>query len=161
MNSDRVMRIELFAFDTRPSFANRPTRAGSMYLILRLTCGEQVSYGECVIFKGGQVTDLIKWGAFLKCIHHATLEEVLMTLRLHEKEWTTNQQVLLQSALFNLLQARYPRLKIAAGSARNEHHIALSIPHTASMIYSTNRCYEDLNLSQLFDESVSYYSILS
>lgn len=83
MNSDRLSRIELFAFDTRPSFARKPVLAGSVYLVLRLTCGEQVYYGECVVTMNGKALDLIKWGAFLLSIHHSSLEELLMEVRLH------------------------------------------------------------------------------
>ncbi|AIQ57013.1 hypothetical protein [Paenibacillus borealis] len=154
MNSHKLSHIELFAFDTTPSFTDRPVRAGSLYLLLRLTWGEQICYGECLIPLDGQSFDLTKWGAPLRCIHHSTVEEIEVTLRRKEQEWTTGQLGLLQSALSGILQARVP---VTAGYTRHEQQVnspALFIP------YPGNRRFRELTLSRLIDESVAYYSIL-
>ncbi|ASA20152.1 hypothetical protein [Paenibacillus donghaensis] len=123
MNSARLSRIELFAFDNRPSFAHRSIQNGCWYLVLRLTSGEHISYGECVVPMNGEAIDLIKWGAFLRSIHRSTLEEAFQTMQQMKQEWTSSQLSLLQSALSGMLNAQYPRLTVAAGSARHVHQV--------------------------------------
>ncbi|MBT2288919.1 hypothetical protein J7E73_07140 [Paenibacillus albidus] len=161
MNSGRLSRIELFAFDKQPSFAYRSIRTGCLYLVLRLTCGEQVSYGECEVSMQGKTIDLIKWGSFLRCIRRSTLEEALMTMGDQRQNWTSSQLVLLQSALSGMLRARSPQLQIASGSARYEHQLNVPVPHAISMSYPMNQHIGHLNVSLLFDESISYCSLLS
>lgn len=161
MCSDRLSRIELFAFDTRPSFADKPVAAGSSYLVLKLTCGEQVCYGEGMVSMKGKALDLIKWGAYLLSIQHATLEEVLMTVRLHGQEWTTSQLELLESASIHLNQASYPRFKMAAESGRHRNQGNIAPPPTPTVSCPVHWRTEKLSISRLIDESVSYYSIFS
>lgn len=105
MDNSRLSHIELFAFDTNPSFTDRFVVPGSLYLLLRLTCGEQTCYGECVISPDGHQFDVTKWGVYLRCIHHSTAQESWKTLRLHEEEWTPGQVALLQSALSGMDEA--------------------------------------------------------
>lgn len=155
MNSHKLSQIELFAFDTTPSFADRPVRAGSLYLLLRLTWGEQICYGECLIPLDGHSFDLTKWGAPLRCIHHSTVEEIEVTLRRKEQEWATGQLGLLQSALSGILQVRVP---VTAGYGRHAHQ---GNSHAAFTPYPVkNSRFRELTLSRLIDESVAYYSIL-
>ncbi|UQZ32695.1 hypothetical protein C2I18_03445 [Paenibacillus sp. PK3_47] len=103
MVNGRLSHIELFAFDHEPS-TDRHLRPGSLYLLLKLTCGECACYGQCVILPDDGVFDLTKWGAYLRCIRHSTAQEILQTVTLQEHEWTTGQRVLLHSALSALLQ---------------------------------------------------------
>ncbi|AIQ39952.1 hypothetical protein MKZ24_30160 [Paenibacillus sp. FSL R7-0297] len=156
MNSNKLSQIELFAFDTTPSFADRPVRAGSLYLLLRLTWGEQIHYGACEIeiTRSGQSFDLTRWGAPLRCIHHSTVEEILVTLRRKEQEWATGQLGLLQSALSGILQVRVP---VTAGHGEHAHQ---GNSHAVFTPYPVNSRFRELTLSRLIDESVAYYSIL-
>ncbi|RCX23759.1 hypothetical protein DFP94_1011361 [Fontibacillus phaseoli] len=160
MNSARISRIELFAFDAKPSFTKKPQQPGCLYLVLRLSCGEQISYGECVVPKKDNGMDLIKWGAFLRCIRFATLEEGFMAVRFHEREWTTSQLELLQSALSGLQQPWSHRFKIAVGSAGQVYEVPSPIPRTW-LSFPLNQQSGDWSLSRLIDESVSYFSLLS
>lgn len=151
MNSGRLSHIELFAFDHQPSFTDRPVRPGSLYLLLKLSCGKQACYGECVISPDGEAFDVTKWGAYLRGIHHCNSEEIRMTVALQEQDWTTAQLTLLQSALSGMPQAGYAPISVATGSRRYE-------PQADTPV---NRHLRDLPLCRLYEESVAYYSVLS
>ncbi|WP_342565590.1 hypothetical protein NST84_10910 [Paenibacillus sp. FSL R7-0345] len=99
MINDRLSRIELFAFSSRPSFMHHSEPYGCWYGVLKLTCGKQICYSDCVLCAGDHAVDLIKWGSFLKGICHCTIEEADDYVRLHGREWTPDQLILLKAAL--------------------------------------------------------------
>lgn len=160
MNNSRLSRIELFAFDTRPSFMHGSEPSGCWYGVLKLTCGQQISYGKCILCAGDNAVDLVKWGSFLKNIRNSTIEEAFELIRLHGQEWAPNQRNLLHAALDNMLQTGQLRMKIAAGAGRYEHRINSFLPSREPVLHYTKQSKSPPDSSILFNESVSYYSLV-
>lgn len=160
MDNTRLSRIELFAFNTRPSFMHRLEPSGCWYGVLKLTCGEQISYGECILCADDNAVDLIKWGSYLKPMRHCTVEEAFGLIQLHEQEWAPNQRTLLQSALASIHQAGQLRSEITAGASRNEYRINTCYPGTESASQGIHQAEDQPDSSLLFEEAVAYYSLL-
>ncbi|CAM4291751.1 hypothetical protein [Paenibacillus typhae] len=138
MINNRLSRIELFAFSSRPSFMHHSEPYGCWYGVLKLTCGQQICYSDCVLCAGDHGVDLIKWGSFLKGICHCTIEEAADYVRLHGREWNADQLILLKTALDSMF--------ISTG------HIPMKSGDGADSY---------LNPATLITEAVSYYSLLS
>lgn len=161
MDNTRLSRIELFAFHTRPAFMHRLEPSGCWYGMLKLTCGEQISYGECILCADDNAVDLIKWGAFLKPMRHCTVEEAAGLIQQHEQEWAPNQQALLQSALAGMLQTRQLRTEITAGASRKEYRIYSCIAGTeAAPPHGIHESENPPDSAMLFEAAVAYYSLL-
>lgn len=162
MNNTRLTRIELFAFNTRPSFLHGTESSGCWYGVLKLTCGEHISYGECILCAGDNAVDLIKWGSFLKTASHCTIEEALELIRLHGREWTPNQRALLKNALESMKQSIQLLPVIVSGAGRYERrdntYLHRAQPRLLKIMQDKRNL--DMDPSLLFDESVSYYSLL-
>lgn len=156
MDSSRFTRIELFAFHTRPSFLYSPIQSGCWYLILRLTCGEKISYGECMVAMNRKSIDLIKWGDFLRDIRSSTLKEAFEVMNQQRHKWSPFQLTLLQSALTGMLQNQYSWLDIALGS----HYTHNYGPCNKGSYYRTLRSCDDVMSNRLFDESIAYFSLI-
>ena len=160
MNNARLSRIELFAFNTRPSFLSGSESSGCWYGVLKLTCGRQISYGECILCADDNAVDLIKWGSFLKNVRNCTVEEALEITRLHGQEWAPSQWTLLQAALDSMLQTRYLRAKTAAGTGRNGLRGNAYSSSADSLPHDIKYAQGHLSPAQLFGESVSYFSLV-
>ena len=161
MDSRRITSIELFALETQPVLTGISGRTAARLLVLRLSIDEHVSYGECVISLNGRSLDLIKWGSYLRSIRNCTLEEALTKAQLQHKGWTTHQVQLLQAALAGLVRSVHPPLKIASGSAKIEYQGYMSVSQRSSVSYSLYQRTGGWKVSRLFEEAVSYYSILA
>lgn len=160
MSNARLSRIELFSFHNCPSFLQENEVSGCWFGVLKLTCGEQISYGVSILCAGDNAVDLIKWGAFLKSVRHCTVEEALGQLHLHGQEWAPNQRILLQTALENILQAQQLQLKTVGTGGRTEHrhHASLAGIERAQPYMKGEERGPDPSL--LFKESVAYYSLV-
>ncbi|WP_150271357.1 hypothetical protein [Paenibacillus tepidiphilus] len=157
---NRISRIELFALPA-PSLQDDSSGHNTrLQLILKLTCDKCVSYGECVLSADKQPPNLIKWGFYLRGIIHMELEEALMTLELHQREWTPGQSQLLQSALWRLALAQSVPLQLAAGSAGIHYNKPPAAYYAASGSSACKERFGEYDLSRLFEEATSYYSIL-
>ncbi|MEC0167330.1 hypothetical protein [Paenibacillus graminis] len=160
MSNSKLSRIELFAFDTRPSFIHGSEPSGCWYGVLKLTCGQQISYGKCILCAGDNAVDLIKWGSFLKHIRNCTIEEAFELIRLHGQEWAPNQSKLLQAALDNMLQTGQLRTKVVAGAGRYEHRANTCLSSREPVLHYIKQFKSHLDSSLLFNESVYYYSLV-
>lgn len=150
--SNKLTKIELFLFDTKPTFYYDFNKANHPYILLRLSCAERSGCGICQIQPSGNTIDLISWGAFLKCITASTLDEALNIVQQKGKQWSVEKQSLLSHALLNITEvSSQTYLKEAIGST-GEESLLLNRVAAAQQLSS-------IDLSELIKESSSYYSI--
>jgi hypothetical protein len=160
MNNARLSRIELFAFNTRPSFLSGSESSGCWYGVLKLTCGRQTGYGECILCADDNAVDLIKWGSYLKSLRHCSIEEAFEVVSLHGLEWAPNQRTLLQAALDSMLQTGHHRTQIAAGAGRFDQRLNICYSSIEPVLPPIQQVKRQLKPSLLFEESVCYYSLV-
>lgn len=155
MDNGKLTGMELFAFPARPSFLYKPVRSGCWYVMLKLSYGDKAGYGGCEVAVNGKEINLIKWGACLKAIRSRSVEELAEALEQLGKEWPIQQQTVLQTALYDLLEVGSHHAKIAAGAAGLESY---RIPAVRSTSFPQASLAMDR--SALYEESAAYYSIL-
>ncbi|MCL6457636.1 MAG: hypothetical protein K6T85_06485 [Gorillibacterium sp.] len=103
MNERKLSQIELFAFDEPQCFYNEVGKLGNCrYGILKLTCGEEMGWGECIMSANTKAVDLIKWGAFLRDISKHSLDEAMAIVRRAGSSWQQNQLEVVQMALLDM-----------------------------------------------------------
>lgn len=161
MNQIKLSRIELFAFDSPPSFLYGAEQADPCnYGVLKLTCGNQSGFGVCILSKDALAVDLIKWGSFLTDIRHHTLEEAFEIVRYKGLIWSTNQHELVKMALLELFEVKYLQYKIAAGAEFRGYDYRSQVMKSRPKSLIHNRKNYDITSENLIDESSSYFSLL-
>lgn len=151
MNCSTLTSIELYAFNQKPSFCDKPLAGGCRYVLLRLSCPEAVACAGCEVPTGGREIDLVHWGAFLKKIRGISLREAADIAKRAELGWSFSQHILVRSALAELLQ---PRARV--------HALVSAAGGSGSRAFQQNTPLFPSNPDTgcLIAESVSYYSIL-
>lgn len=161
MNQNKLSQIELFAFDAPPFLlCGTGQSERCWHVILKLSCGKQSGFAECILSADDTAVDLIKWGSFLMNIRNRTLEEALEIVRHKDSEWAKNQLKLVQTALLKLAQVTYVQHRIAVGAelwvSRNHSNLLNTLPKALIQ----KQPHFDLNTANLIDKSTAYFSIL-
>lgn len=149
--SSKLTKIELFLFNTKPTFYNDSNKINSPHILLKVSCTAGSGYGICPISPSESSINLICWGAFLKCITSATLDEALHIVQQKGREWSFEKQTLLNHALLNIVELSSQNyLKVASGHSREETYVINTM--------TTTQPFGSIDLSLLIKESSSYYS---
>ncbi|WP_040952832.1 hypothetical protein [Gorillibacterium massiliense] len=158
MENCNLSRVELFAFTAQPA-TQGPDRKTCRPILLRLSCGDRAGYGECLLPDTGKPIDLIRWGAFLKGFRNATLEEAHLLTILHADGWTPDQVRMARAALAELAQSvsLQERVPVGVGSRGiQKRSVSSTLICNHSKIQQVG---DDRFLDELFEQSISYYSI--
>ncbi|MFB5268524.1 hypothetical protein ACE41H_17310 [Paenibacillus enshidis] len=156
MTEARITGIQLFEFDIGTCYqAGKGTLRSCRYGLLQINCGSCTGWGECVMSVNDSSFDIVKWASFLHSLKGMTLQEALITTRLHRILWGGNKADMTQTALLDLSA----RMEAEANWKENEGYpepasLRKFATHTAGTGF-------DLEPEELFQKSSAYYSVLT
>lgn len=159
MGQNHISLIELFAFNNNTPVLYKIDQSKQKWvIILKISCGERIGFGECDFTTEIKSIDLIKWGSFLMNIRRCTLEEAMTIVHCKGLEWEDNKLLLVYNALLQLVQTQQLRMKVAVGTTGSDSSISTgNLQLTSSSQIRGRRC--NLDNKSLFEESAAYYSI--
>lgn len=161
MDQNKLSQIELFAFDSPPFLLSGTGQSERCWhVVLKLSCGKQCGFAECILSADDTAVDLIRWGSFLMNIRNRTLEEALEIVRHKVSEWAKNQFELVQTALLKLAQVKYVQHRIAVGAELWEYRNHSILLKALPKALIPKQPHFDLNTTNLIDKSTAYFSIL-
>ncbi|MBY9078634.1 hypothetical protein KIH86_07945 [Paenibacillus sp. HN-1] len=170
MDQRSLSRIEVFVFKAPwPAFCGPESSGNSCCGILKLTCKAGYSWAQGVLCADHKEIDLMKWSGFLHTIRHCRLDEAIEIVRRLSPEWEQTQREMVQMALLDLkakLQGKVlsthiqTDLRLRAAAAGNGLLSPGQMYYKPSRSLKHQQSWTELDMAELIDKSIAYYSIL-